>query len=682
MAFNIRKFLEGIRLVPKITSTIDSKGELEVLDGSGKLNYHNGTSASPIVTEDHAATLTNKTIDADLNTISNIDDNEIKANAGINVTKLSTGVVTNTEFDYLQGVTSNIQAQLDSKVPRPTSTDKAIARYNGVNGDIQDSGVIISDTNDVSGINDLTVNGTTTLNNTLNGVVKATNGVISASNVDINTETSGTLDVTRGGTGLNTIPTDGQLLIGDGSGFQLNTLVGASGIKIINSPGGIIIKGGDASGLVEDIKNQLIDSYYSFVTIDNFINNNDLVDVPNTNATYNEKYTFTTGQYLQTIDLLDSSFYDLNQDINEAMVTLRYDLASIDTNPTVQLSRDNGVTFQNVTMLRNGNTDELSGIINFAEETLTQTSPYITTSSVALNVTTQQILAQSLVIPTNTLMVVRQFTFNLIKTGSPQGNLIVKLVKSSGGLPSLNPIDIISTKTFNIQTLSSGVINVDFGKQILKSGTYFLLFETDAFYKSTFVSGTTEIKIGTNNTTPEAKAYDGISFNNITGQAIQYRYTYKIIKLILKITANNACDLFGFGVLYHKVTDVASPFTVGEIIVGSQAQVSSGFATHTSIQNALNDVGFSRRIRILNGIYNENVTISQSEVNIVGEGNSCVINGTVTISGNDNILEKIKILQDVTINGNRNIIDKSYISINANITDNGQMNTISAIWGD
>ena len=59
-------------------------------------------------------TLTNKTINADNNTISNIDNNEIKAGAGIDATKIGGGSVDNTEFSYLNGVTSSIQTQLDA----------------------------------------------------------------------------------------------------------------------------------------------------------------------------------------------------------------------------------------------------------------------------------------------------------------------------------------------------------------------------------------------------------------------------------------------------------------------------------------------------------------------------------------------------------------------------------------
>jgi hypothetical protein len=59
---NIRKFLEGLRIIAKTTLVSDTKGELEVEDSSGKLNYHNGSSRSPVVTESHAATITNKTL--------------------------------------------------------------------------------------------------------------------------------------------------------------------------------------------------------------------------------------------------------------------------------------------------------------------------------------------------------------------------------------------------------------------------------------------------------------------------------------------------------------------------------------------------------------------------------------------------------------------------------------------
>lgn len=49
------------------------------------------------------------------------------------------------------------------------------------------------------------------------------------------------LAVTSGGTGLTTIPTNGQLLIGNGSGYTLNTLGTDVGISVVNAAGTITI---------------------------------------------------------------------------------------------------------------------------------------------------------------------------------------------------------------------------------------------------------------------------------------------------------------------------------------------------------------------------------------------------------------------------------------------------------
>ena len=49
------------------------------------------------------------------------------------------------------------------------------------------------------------------------------------------------LAVTSGGTGLTTIPTNGQLLIGNGSGYTLNTLGTGAGISVVNAAGTITV---------------------------------------------------------------------------------------------------------------------------------------------------------------------------------------------------------------------------------------------------------------------------------------------------------------------------------------------------------------------------------------------------------------------------------------------------------
>jgi hypothetical protein len=68
-----------------------------------------------LVGESETATLTNKTIAAGNNTISGLANANIDAAAAIDATKIGAGSVSNTEFGYLDGVTSAIQTQFTGK---------------------------------------------------------------------------------------------------------------------------------------------------------------------------------------------------------------------------------------------------------------------------------------------------------------------------------------------------------------------------------------------------------------------------------------------------------------------------------------------------------------------------------------------------------------------------------------
>jgi hypothetical protein len=179
MAFNIRKFFEGIGLVPKTTLTLDTKGELQVEDSNGKLNYHNGTSASPVVTEAHAATLTNKTIDGDDNTIQDLALTSLKtdvANANKVIRRDAAGVV-------ISGNNLPNSSDLVTTDSTQTLTNKTI---DGDDNTVQDlsltslktdlpnankvirrdaSGVVVSDNNIPNSSDLVTVDATQTLTN-------------------------------------------------------------------------------------------------------------------------------------------------------------------------------------------------------------------------------------------------------------------------------------------------------------------------------------------------------------------------------------------------------------------------------------------------------------------------------------------------------------------------------------
>lgn len=84
------------------------------------------------------------------------------------------------------------------------------------------------------------------------GIVHVINGVVQspASPVDLTagaTEISGALPVGNGGTALSAVPTNGQLLIGNGAGYTLASLTAGSGVSITPGAGSITISAGSTA---------------------------------------------------------------------------------------------------------------------------------------------------------------------------------------------------------------------------------------------------------------------------------------------------------------------------------------------------------------------------------------------------------------------------------------------------
>jgi hypothetical protein len=95
-----RKFWEGLSLKPRTSTTANEMGDLEVISGTGKLQYHNGTTVSPIVTADHNETLKNKTI---------VVDNAISGNT---ITTKASGNLSAVE---LNAALTELQTDIDTR---------------------------------------------------------------------------------------------------------------------------------------------------------------------------------------------------------------------------------------------------------------------------------------------------------------------------------------------------------------------------------------------------------------------------------------------------------------------------------------------------------------------------------------------------------------------------------------
>ena len=144
------------------------------------------------VNDARTKTLTNTTIDANGtgNSITNIENADIKASAGIDATKIADGTVTSAEFQYLGDVTGLIQAQFNAKAPlaSPAFTGTATGANLTLSGD-------------------LTVNGTNTILDTTTLSVEDKN--IEIAKVDTPSDT------TANGGGITLKGTDDKTIIWD-----------------------------------------------------------------------------------------------------------------------------------------------------------------------------------------------------------------------------------------------------------------------------------------------------------------------------------------------------------------------------------------------------------------------------------------------------------------------------------
>jgi hypothetical protein len=83
----------------------------------------------------------------------------------------------------------------------------------------------------------------------LDGIAGLTNGILRKDTTSLTTgainlasaDTTGINPVTKGGTGLSATPTNGQILIGNGSGFAAATITAGSGVTVTNGAGSITL---------------------------------------------------------------------------------------------------------------------------------------------------------------------------------------------------------------------------------------------------------------------------------------------------------------------------------------------------------------------------------------------------------------------------------------------------------
>ena len=108
-----------------------------IVDGLDKIDLGtsatNNGSAIGDVTASSTTAFTNKTFDADAsgNSLTNVEDANIKSGAQIDATKIADGSVTSAEFQYINTLSSNAQTQIDAKLNSALPTGAWISSADG-----------------------------------------------------------------------------------------------------------------------------------------------------------------------------------------------------------------------------------------------------------------------------------------------------------------------------------------------------------------------------------------------------------------------------------------------------------------------------------------------------------------------------------------------------------------------
>ena len=175
------------------------------------------------------------------------------------VITIGTGAITSTKI--LDGTI--VATDLNSM----SATSGQVLRYNGTTwapATISGSGDMLKSVYDVNADNIVDVAASVNLGSqAANTFLAAPNGsagtpsfrsMVAADlpNLDVSKLSTGTLGVARGGTGLSTTPTNGQLLIGNGTGYTLASLTAGSGITVTPGAGSITIAS-TSSGTVTSV---------------------------------------------------------------------------------------------------------------------------------------------------------------------------------------------------------------------------------------------------------------------------------------------------------------------------------------------------------------------------------------------------------------------------------------------
>lgn len=205
--------------------------------------------------------------------------------------------------------------------------------------------------------------------------------------------------------------------------------------------------------------------------------------------------------------------------------------------------------------------DALYGVVRVLTDSMSviDTYPVINADTFyEFNTTTQQGHAQSFIL--SSAQTIKSVTSYPNKVGSPSGTFTVSIVKDVAGSPSTLASDRYwQSASQSIPNVVSGnPYIIDLSQFItLPAGTYWIVYETDAAYKSSFSTGVTAFRSRIDSSSPTApgvmKIFNGTTWSTNTGSDMCYIVQGSPLDLRLRVTSSMASTkLRGYGVFYDK----------------------------------------------------------------------------------------------------------------------------------
>ncbi len=287
----------------------------------------------------------------------------------------------------------------------------------------------------------------------------------------------------------------GQVVVQE-SGGSITDIVQSDIIQLSTTGGGE--GAGDASSIIETLKNRLLESSFELLTPNVFSQDEDvLIDAASTGtfarATNNFEYD-AIGKTLVSVQMLDpDEFLANDSSLNSIELMTFWNLDNIDLSATYEVSRNGGNEYQTVTMDRIGSTEVFRGCHVFDAEASNQvlSSEVTNNTSFEIDTTTQQKLSQKVTIANKSEL--REIDLELTINNTPLGNMFVSIVNDDSGTPgqpSLDLNDILAeTNAIDITGLSSGTLTVTLPTTVTVSGDYHIVIRTDQDYKDSFSTG-------------------------------------------------------------------------------------------------------------------------------------------------------------------------------------------------